>query len=209
MMKLKSIRWLPAGLALMSLLTILGLAGCASPVQIGLMQGPTGSNSTNGLLPVLAVGDTVSVTLSGPIDLAPTPEEKPIQSDGTISMKDIGRIQAAGRTPGQLEEDIRTNYVPKYYTHLTVTVQTSSHRVYFVRGEVKMPNQIEYLGPTTVTKAIAAAQDFNEFADKKHVLLIRANGRRFILNCRRILDGKDPDPPVFPGDQIEVKRRFY
>jgi polysaccharide export outer membrane protein len=210
LMKLKSSRWLPAGFALMSLAAILGLAGCEAPKQNGVMDAPSASSSSGpDLLPRLAVGDTVSVTLSGPADLPATPEEKPIQSDGTISMKDIGRVQAAGRTPGQLEDDIKKMYVPAYYTHLTVTVQTSSHRVYFVRGEVKMPNQIEYLSPTTVTKAIAAAQDFTDYADRKHVVLIRQDGRRFTLNCRRILQGKDPDPPVFPGDQIEVPRRFY
>jgi hypothetical protein len=38
--------------------------------------------------------------------------------------------------------------------------------------------------------------------------LIRANGKRFRLNCDKILDGEALDPPVFPGDQIEVKRKL-
>jgi polysaccharide export outer membrane protein len=124
-------------------------------------------------------------------------------------MRDIGRVDAAGKTPGELEEYIKNLYVPKVYTHLTVTVQTSSHRTYFVRGEVQRPNQVEYLGPVTVTKAIAAAGDFNDYANRKKVVLIRANGKHFIVNCDKIVGDKIPDPPVFPGDQIVVPRRLY
>ena len=33
--------------------------------------------------------------------------------------------------------------------------------------------------------------------------------KRFKLNCNTILDGEAPDPQVYPGDQIEVKRRIF
>jgi polysaccharide export outer membrane protein len=124
-------------------------------------------------------------------------------------MKDIGRVDAAGKTPGELEEYIKNLYVPRVYTHLTVTVQTSSHRTYFVRGEVNHPNQVEYLGPVTVTKAIAAAGDFTDYANRKKVVLIKANHKRYVVNCDKIVAGQIEDPPVFPGDQIVVPRRLY
>ena len=38
--------------------------------------------------------------------------------------------------PRVIEASINALYVPKIYTHLTVTVKTTSDRVYFVRGEV-------------------------------------------------------------------------
>jgi hypothetical protein len=60
-----------------------------------------------------------------------------------------------------------------------------------------------------VTKAITSAGDFTDFANHKRVYLIRAGGQHFKLNCDKILNGDAPDPPVFPGDQIEVKRRLY
>ncbi len=59
----------------------------------------------------------------------------------------------------------------------------------------------------TVTKAITSAGDFTDFANRKKVFLIRANGQRFKLNADAILNGDAPDPPVYPGDQIEVARR--
>jgi protein involved in polysaccharide export with SLBB domain len=156
----------------------------------------------------LHVNDTVIITLSGPPDETFTPLEKPIKEDGTITLPDIGRIQAAGKSQGELEDAIHDLYVPRLYKHLNVTVKTSSDRVYYVRGEVKAPGRMLYSGSITVSKAITSAGDFTDFADKTDVTLTRADGRRFELNLKRILAGRDPDPPVYPGDQIEVGRRI-
>jgi len=108
-----------------------------------------------------------------------------------------------------LENYIHDQYVPKYYTHISVTVKTTSDRVYFVRGEVKAPGRLIYVGPITATKAITSAGDFTDFANHAKVYLIRTSGKRFKLDCDKILSGEAPDPPVFPGDQIEVKRRNF
>jgi len=162
---------------------------------------------TNNILPRISVGDTVTVTISG-LDVEVPPMIKPIKDDGTISLPDVGEVQAAGKTPGELEAAIHNLYVPKIYTHINITVVLTSDRVYFVRGEVKQPSRELYTGPVTVTRAIASAGDFTDFANHKNVVLIRSNGKRYTIDCDRILDGDDPDPPVYPGDQIVVKRRF-
>ena len=154
------------------------------------------------------IGDTITITFTGlPEQL--DPQEKPIKEDGTITLSDIGRIKAAGKTIGELEDAIHDLYVPKYYTHLNVTVKTSNDRVYFVRGEIKAPGRMIYTGPITVSKAITSAGDFTDFSNRGKVTLTRANGERFKLDLDRILAGEDPDPPVFPGDQIEVGRRIF
>lgn len=203
LMKLKNVRF---DLMVVAAALALGLAGCATPDYVAEMEMPTGAN-TNAILPRLNVGDTVTITFSGIPDPLPV-EEKPINDDGTITLPDIGRIQAAGKTPGQLEDYIHSQYVPNIYTHLSVTVKTSSDRVYFVRGEVHNPSRLIYVGPITVTKAITSAGDFTDFANHKKVFLIRSNGKRFRIDCDRILAGEAPDPPVYPGDQIEVKRKL-
>lgn len=203
LMKNKEVRFLAFNLLLASILLALGVSGCATADNQGVMDEPP---SVTNILAHIAVGDTVTITLTG-IDELPPPQEKPIKEDGTITLPDIGRVQAAGKTTGELEDAIHGLYVPKFYTHLNVTVKLTSDRVYFVRGEVKQPNRVLYTGPVTVTKAITSAGDFTDFANHKNVVLIRSNGKRYTLNCDRILDGDDPDPPVYPGDQIEVKRR--
>lgn len=187
------------------------LAGCAGyDKKHDLMTQPeVGVTANPGEVARLHVGDTVTITLSGPPDEAIPVMEKPIKDDGTITLDVIGRVKAAGKTPGDLEDTIHDLYVPKYYKHLNVTVKTSSDRVYYVKGEVKNPSRMLYTGTITVSKAITSAGDFTDFADHSDILLIRANGNRYKLNMDKILAGEAPDPPVYPGDQIVVGRRIF
>jgi polysaccharide export outer membrane protein len=153
------------------------------------------------------IGDIVTVTFDGLPDPL-LPHEETIKEDGTITLNDIGSVQAAGKTAGELQKDIHDRYVPQIYTHLNVTVK-SGDRVYYVRGEVGHPDRILYTGPITVTKAIASAGDFNDFANRKNVMLTRATGERIKVNCDKVLDGDAPDPQVYPGDQIEVRKKLF
>ena len=166
------------------------------------------SNTGEANVPRLHIGDVVSITFSGVPDSMEA-QDKPIKEDGTITLPDVGRVKAVGKTIGELEDTIHDLYVPKYFLHLNVTVKTSSDRVFYIRGEVKQPGRMIYSGPITVSKAITSAGDFSEYANRRSVVLIRANGDRFILNLNKILDGDLPDPPVYPGDQIEVKKRWF
>jgi polysaccharide export outer membrane protein len=153
------------------------------------------------------VGETVIVVLTGTADLIPEHSE-PIKDDGTITLPYIGVVQAAGKTPGQLQNEILNLYVPKYYVRLTVTVK-SEDRVYYVGGEVKLPGRQLYVGETTVTRAIQSAGDFTDFANRSKVWLTRANGKRIKVNCNKALENPSLDPPVYPGDQIQVPRSFF
>jgi polysaccharide export outer membrane protein len=174
------------------------------------MTQPNPDSLSESAMARLHIGDTVTIVFSGlPPDANMEPHEEPIKDDGTITLPDVGRVKAAGKTPGELQDAIHDLYVPHYYTHLTITVKTTGDRVYYVRGEVKTPGRQIYVGQITVTKAITSAGDFTDFANRKKIWLIRVNGQRFRLNCIRILDGRDPDPPVYPGDQIEVARSIF
>lgn len=208
-MKSKIFQFTRTGSLLLLPLLALALGGCAlfsSGNKGDVMEQPDPKQDQ---VARLHVGDTITIILSGPPDEQLAPLEKPIKEDGTITLPDIGRIKAAGKTPGELEDAIHDLYVPKIYTHLNVTVKTSGDRVYYVRGEVKAPGRMIYAGSITVSKAITSAGDVTDFADLGDITLTRANGQRFDLSLKRILAGKDPDPPVYPGDQIEVGRRIF
>ena len=194
-------------LLLMPLLAlVVALAGCASTDYGPVMEQPdTGTNVVSSAH--MNVGDTITITYDGIPDL-PAPQDKTINEDGTITLADIGTITVVGKSTGEIENMIHDLYVPKIYNHLTVTVKAGD-RVYYVRGEVKAPGRQIYVGQITVTKAITSAGDFDDFANKRNVILTRANGKRFVINCDKILNGDAPDPGVYPGDQIDVRRRMF
>ncbi|HUA66706.1 MAG TPA: polysaccharide biosynthesis/export family protein [Alphaproteobacteria bacterium] len=155
-------------------------------------------------------GETVNISSTTGSELVSaaipsTPQSYLIADDGTISLPLVGNVQAAGKTPGELQRIITSLYVPQYYVRLAVTV-TALNRVYYVGGEVAKPGPEEYLGQTTVTKAIQAAGDFTVFAS--HVVwLKKSDGTRISVDVDKALKDSDSDPMVFPGDQIQVNRR--
>ena len=213
--------WLVRGLSVCGLLLAgLVLDGCSSPSDEALfsdtpnppaMSGQPSANESASESAADAarfhVGDTIIVSLTGLPEEIP-PHQEPIKEDGTITMPDIGKVQAAGKTAGELQNQIHDLYVPKFYTHLTVTVNIGD-RVYYVSGEVKAPGRQLYVGQATVTKAITSAGDFTDFANHKKVWLIRANGQRIKVNCEKAIQDSSQDPLVYPNDQIQVPRRIW
>ncbi|HMP81302.1 MAG TPA: polysaccharide biosynthesis/export family protein [Verrucomicrobiota bacterium] len=211
--------------AAMTVLPVALLSGCATyddpkfsdtPQSVVATTPSAASESNGSILSIgerddkFTVGDFVTVTFSG-VGTPPQPHEEQVKSDGNVTLPLIGAVKAEGKSPGELQLDIYNRYVPKYYTvssGFTVTVKPKE-RVYYVGGEVKMPGPKMYLGKTTVTKAIQTAGDFTDFANKRSVKLTRADGTKLTVNCNKAIGNPALDPPVFPGDQIHVKRRIF
>jgi polysaccharide export outer membrane protein len=209
------------------LIAALGWSGCGSPkpefadltgqaAVSGTPAGETPAPSIPAANPpaagldnpdLLRTGDNLSIFFS---DLpAPQPPfEGPVKEDGTITLLQNQTFQAAGKTRGALEREIRERYVPRFFVTMTVTIKQQD-RFYFVGGEVKTPGRQIYLGKMTVIKAIQSAGDFTDFAKKRDVELTRVDGRRVIVDC--IKAQRDPvlDLEVFPGDRIHVPRRLF
>jgi polysaccharide export outer membrane protein len=156
---------------------------------------------------ILQAGDPVVVTFADAGPMAIPEHRERVREDGTITLHLNVTVKAAGKTPGKLAQDIRSEYVPKYYKYLTVTVKTEE-RYYYVGGEVRISDRKPYTGAMTVTRAIDTAGGFTDFADKGDIVLTRANGEKFRINYKKAI--KDPryDPPVFPNDQIIVGKRW-
>jgi len=179
--------------------------GCSTEQQ--MMAPPDVSRQTPAPVPRFHVGETVSIIFSGTPDPIP-PHEETIKEDGEITLSLIGSVRAVGKTAGELQNDIRGLYVPKYFVRLTVTVKPGD-LVYYVQGEVKAPGRQLYVGDITVTKAIASAGDFTDFANHSNVSLTRANGQRIKVDCDEALRSPSKDPRVYPGDQIVVARKYW
>jgi polysaccharide biosynthesis/export protein len=120
----------------------------------------------------------------------------PVRSDGKISLPLVGEIQAAGRTPFQLEEDI-TARLRNYITAPTVAVMVEkiNSKKFNILGEVVRPGSYSTALATTVVDAIALAGGFRDFAKKKDIYILRQapDGKqaRIRFNYMNFIKGKN------------------
>jgi polysaccharide export outer membrane protein len=169
-----------------------------------LPSAPAPANPASAVL--LRVGDMITVEffdMQNPIQ----PYKERIRDDGKMILPLNVVVQAAGRTTAQLQDDIRAAYVPKYFNHLTPSVKTDE-RVYYVDGEVRVPNRQLYQDGMTVLRAIATAGGFTDFANRKRIELRRPNGDIIKVNWNDAMKDPKKDPLVYPNDQIVVRKRI-
>ena len=138
-------------------------------------------------------------------------ESVPVRSDGKISLPLIGEIQATGRTPVQLKEDI-TARLSTYLTSPSVTVvvtQVNSQK-FNILGRVAKPGSYSLSATTTVLDAIAIAGGFLDFAKEKNIYVLRRDSRgsdsRIAFNYKNVIRGDHPEQNItlLPNDTIIV-----
>jgi protein involved in polysaccharide export with SLBB domain len=177
-----------------------------SPVPGELGDGSVAASAPKTYSEVLRVGELVIIKFSGISNVLPAHEER-IKEDGTLTLPDVGVVTAANKSPGDLQKELTESY-RKYYKNLVVTVVPEG-RFYHVGGQVRQPGPKVYLGKTTVTTAIQTAGDFTEFGNKKKVWLNRPGQKPVRVNVIEAQKDPSKDLQVFPGDRIDVPRRFF
>jgi polysaccharide biosynthesis/export protein len=136
----------------------------------------------------------------------------PVRSDGRISLPLIGEIQAAGRTPPQLEQEI-TERLRTYLTgpEVTVMVMQMNSQKFNILGRVAKPGSYSASATTTVLDAIAQAGGFVDFAKQKSIYILRQDGQghqqRIAFNYKDVIRGVHPEQNIRlePHDTIIVR----
>jgi polysaccharide biosynthesis/export protein VpsN len=155
----------------------------------------------------LRAGDNVDIRVSGiPGDeISVVSATQTIDEDGQLNIAYIGKVKVAGMDAASAQRAIESRMVSdKIFTHPIVTVSVQSGmRLVNVTGEVKSSGRLQYTPDLTVMSAIAGAGGFSDFADRKHVKLVRA-GKVQVLDTTKF--SKDPslDVKVLPGDQVYI-----
>lgn len=114
-----------------------------------------------------------------------------VRPDGGITFPLAGDIIAAGRTPAELQSDIRTR-IQKYVPDAVVTVSVkklTGFRIYVI-GKVKKPGQMTIGRYIDVLQALTLAGGLDPYASEKEIKVLRKK------------DGKEI---VFPFNYKEVK----
>lgn len=134
-----------------------------------------------------------------------------VRSDGKISLPLVGEIQAAGRTPLQLEQDITAkllNYITK--PEVTVMVEKINSEKFNILGQVAKPGSYSLSLAPTVVDAIAIADGFRDFAKQKSIYILRQNvgggETRIPFNYKNFIKGKNLQQNVKlePHDTVVV-----
>lgn len=181
-------------------------------------QSPAAASSTAASSPTTAKGHDASYVIGNADVLAITVWKEPdvsrsipVRPDGKISLPLVGEIQATGRTPLQLEEDIAAKlqtYINK--PDVTVIVQEINSEKFNILGRVLKPGSYPLSGSATVLDAIAAAGGFQDFAKQKSIYILRsspAGGQsRMTFNYKDVIKGKHPEQNIKlePRDTIVV-----
>ena len=135
----------------------------------------------------------------------------PVRSDGKISLPLVGEVQAAGRTPLKLEQDIATrlkNYIAE--PEVTVIVQQINSQKFNILGMVGKPGSYVLSDSATVLDAIALAGGFRDFAKQKNIYILRQNAdgtqTRILFNYKEVVKGQNPAQNIKlqPRDTIVV-----
>ncbi|MCF8107691.1 MAG: polysaccharide export protein [Desulfohalobiaceae bacterium] len=117
-----------------------------------------------------------------------------VRIDGRISMRLIGDVQAAGKTPMELSatvEEKLSEYVEMPV--VTVIIKAQGSYQFYIIGEVASAGAYPLEKRLTIIQAIAQVGGFTEWADKDDIVLLRHTaGReeRIEVDIDDLIEGK-------------------
>jgi polysaccharide export outer membrane protein len=172
---------------------------CSSPKILEMTTPPPSVQYFIGPEDILAIAVWKEPDLSGTV---------PVRPDGKISLPLVNDVQAAGLTPLQLK-DLLTKELSKYVEDPTVSVSVTSVNSFkiFVIGNVISPGTVQVQREVSIVQAISLAGGFNEWAKKSKIKIFRKDGdveKTININYKKIVQGKEPNIPIYPGDTIII-----
>ncbi len=133
-----------------------------------------------------------------------------VRPDGGISFPLVGDMQVSGRTPLEVQDEIRSRlqrYVPD--AEVTVSVDKISGYTVFVLGEVNKPGQFTLGRYVDVVQALTLAGGLTPYASERNMqILRRQDGREvtFAFDFRDIKRGRQLEQNIIlqSGDVVVV-----
>jgi polysaccharide biosynthesis/export protein len=187
---------------------VLGGSDAVQVVESSALPNPDRSDLVGEDRPYLVGAfDKLTIDVFGIEELS----KKEVQADasGRISFPLAGIIEAAGKTPAELEgiieERLRTRFVRD--PQVTVNLKETVSQVITVDGNVKEPGLYPVIGRMTLMRAVATAKGTSEFAKLDDVVIFRTVKKQqmaAIYSLKAIRRGAYEDPEVFANDVVVV-----
>ena len=126
-----------------------------------------------------------------------------VDGGGFISVPLIGAVKARGLSTHALARLIARKLARSYVRDPKVTVEISTHRPFFILGEVRNSGKYPFVVGMTVETAVAIAGGYTPRANQDKVMVIRRLGgklvRTYVPNNYQIK----------PGDTLKVVERLF
>jgi len=129
-----------------------------------------------------------------------------IRPDGMIMVKLIGEIKAAGLTPLQLQDAVNKAIGKLVRTPRSTVnvVGVHSKHIYFDGEGIGSPGPMDLVIPIHLLEGISARGGFKDFADKKHIRILR-DGKLFMtISYKDLVSGKHPELNIELRDKDHV-----
>jgi polysaccharide biosynthesis/export protein len=208
------------------ILLSLSLASCAGSKSIGQLPGAQADSTSARVVQATELPPpdrTDQIELNRPYLIGPFDKlvidvfgieelsKKEVQTDagGRISFPLAGIIEAAGRTPAELEQILVDRLRGRFVRNpqVTVNLKETVSQVITVDGEVKEPGLYPVIGRMTLMRAVATAKGTAEFAKLDDVVVFRtvkSQKMAALYNLKAIRRGYYDDPEVFANDVVVV-----
>jgi len=156
----------------------------------------------------IGVEDILAISVWRDVDLT---REVPVRPDGRISLPLLQDIDAAGKTPKELAQEIQRR-LKEYLSSPSVTVivrEVNSLKAYLT-GEVVRPGPIYLRSQVRLLQGIALAGGLTPFGGRGGIIIYRKTGQAekvIELSYKDLLSGRKPEDNLVlePGDTVVVR----
>lgn len=172
-----------------------------------LLSFPSFGQSTPGLEYRIGPEDVLHISVWKEEDLD---RKVLVRPDGGVSFPLAGDIQVSGRTPLEVQDEIRSRlqrYVPD--AEVTVSVDKISGYTIFVLGEVDAPGQFTLGRYVDVVQALTLAGGFTPYANNRDIQILRRQDGREVtygFDFRAVSRGRSLEQNIIlqSGDVVLV-----
>jgi len=208
-------RWTSLFVALLIYLQTACAVGQSQPINSSSSQVPEPGNPAalaaqpqlNGLEYRIGPEDVLHISVWKEPDLD---RKVLVRPDGGVSFPLVGDIQVSGRTPLEVQDEIRSRlqrYVPD--AEVTVSVDKISGYTVFVLGEVNNPGQFTLGRYVDVVQALTLAGGTTPYASERNMQVLRRQDGREVtyrFDFRDIKRGKQLEQNIIlqSGDVVVV-----
>jgi polysaccharide export outer membrane protein len=127
-----------------------------------------------------------------------------VDDSGNVALPLIGAVQADGRTPEQLADDIAQKLRDQHQlANPDVTVSVTKYRPIYILGEVAKPGEYPFEPGMTLLSAVSVAGGFTYRGIQSYASVVRVIGKKAVESriTRQTL--------IKPGDVITIFERHF